>query len=41
MTGTQEEMPGRLLNVAGKVVQNELQNVPPDCSIKVVVKCAR
>lgn len=41
MTGTQDEMRGRLLNVAGNVVQNELQNVPPECSIKVVVKCAR
>lgn len=41
MAGTQEDMRGRLLNVAVNVVQNELQNVPPECSIKVVVKCAR
>lgn len=41
MTETKDKMRGGLLNVAGNVVQNELQNVPPECSIKVVVKCAR
>lgn len=40
MTGTQDDMRSRLLNVVGNVVQNELQNVPPECSIKVVVTCA-
>lgn len=41
MTWTQDEMRGRLLNVAGNVVQNELQNEPPECCIKVVVECVR